>query len=832
MAKKCNVSNLKISLNDTTQKTVVASWSFTPPKKRNGKVLAALKEYKIQWSYRSKKGKVYTEDSSTTSRTVAEYTFPDNSTAVKITVTPVSKKTTKWTGVAATSSYFYLTSTRPETPSAPKLTVDGLKATLSIDNYDSGIQESTGLSIWIRCQVLRDGTDVVFDKKCSMVSGGELWDGSSRPSPVAISLGYGHTYKARAIAWSIYTGLYSLKWSDYGSEVSTPPCAPTWNTKLKSNPYINSDGEVVLQWNTVSGAKKYVVEYATNVKYFNESPENVSSVTIETGRTAHITGLTKGYRYYFRVQAVNDGGESPFTSALSIIYGTEPAAPTTWSNVNSISVGESINLYWLHNSQDESSQTAAQIYMSLTTGGKTTEATNNVTNLPKKTDTDTNPIGKYVVNVSSSKDGYSIYKWKMRTKGILDKWSPWSTLRTFYAYSKPTMTIMPVLDSTGQNGFITSNTSSNSEPYSVVSFPIKIKGTAGPTGQTPIGMAVTITSLAGYYAYDITGQVKYVGPNTEVYHRIITQNDSDVLTDEHHFTLSLSPSDVDLEDGAKYKISCTLSTDAGLSVDAEPIIFSVEYTDASVTLDADFNVSDDDSVSLAIQPAVLDAEGNEIYSTEGNIKYNLYVYRRDYNGEFTLIAGPIDNLEGITVIDPHPSLANAVYRLVAQDTATGAISFSDTESVDIESHSVIIQWGDRVMTYLADTDDDPSAMQDTDSLEAQYNSSTVLKLPYNIGVSDSYSKDVSLVEYIGRSRPVSYYGTQLGETSTWTVEIPKDDLDTLWLIRRLAIYTGDVYVREPSGSGYWANVEVSYQQTHSSLTIPVTFNITRVEGGV
>jgi hypothetical protein len=107
-----------------------------------------------------------------------------------------------------------------------------------------------------------------------------------------------------------------------------------------------------------------------------------------------------------------------------------------------------------------------------------------------------------------------------------------------------------------------------------------------------------------------------------------------------------------------------------------------------------------------------------------------------------------------------------------------------------------------------------------------------LKLPYNIDVSDDHDNDVELVEYIGRSHPVSYYGTQRGETATWNVEIDKNDEETLLGIRRLAIYMGDVYVREPSGSGYWANVSVSYSQKHNDLTIPVTFKIARVEGGM
>ena len=46
------------------------------------------------------------------------------------------------------------------------------------------------------------------------------------------------------------------------------------------------------------------------------------------------------------------------------------------------------------------------------------------------------------------------------------------------------------------------------------------------------------------------------------------------------------------------------------------------------------------------------------------------------------------------------------------------------------------------------------------------------------------------------------------------------------------MYQGDVYVREPRGMGYWANVGVSFTITHQELTIPVTLDITRVEGGM
>ena len=43
---------------------------------------------------------------------------------------------------------------------------------------------------------------------------------------------------------------------------------------------------------------------------------------------------------------------------------------------------------------------------------------------------------------------------------------------------------------------------------------------------------------------------------------------------------------------------------------------------------------------------------------------------------------------------------------------------------------------------------------------------------------------------------------------------------------------GDVYVREPSGSGYWASISISFNKNHCELSIPVSISVTRVEGGV
>jgi hypothetical protein len=201
----------------------------------------------------------------------------------------------------------------------------------------------------------------------------------------------------------------------------------------------------------------------------------------------------------------------------------------------------------------------------------------------------------------------------------------------------------------------------------------------------------------------------------------------------------------------------------------------------------------------------------------------LSVYRKEFDGSFTEIASDLQNSMNVFVTDPHPALDYARYRIVAKSKTTGIITYHDIPAYPVRGKEVIIQWDEEWSSF---------ATSEEGTLSEQPWNGSMLKLPYNVDVSDNFSPDVSLVEYVGRSHPVSYYGTQKGYTSTWNMDIVKRDKETLYALRRLASYMGDVYVREPSGSGYWANVAVSFQQTHCELVIPVTLTITRVEGGV
>ena len=156
--------------------------------------------------------------------------------------------------------------------------------------------------------------------------------------------------------------------------------------------------------------------------------------------------------------------------------------------------------------------------------------------------------------------------------------------------------------------------------------------------------------------------------------------------------------------------------------------------------------------------------------------------------------------------------------------STGAISFYDLPAYPVGGNSIVLQWNEVWSNF--------EAVEETGDIDAVPWAGSMLMLPYNIDVTSNHKPDVELVEYIGRANPVSYYGTQYGETATWKTDIDKTDVETLYALRRLSKWMGDVYVREPSGSGYWAHVTVSFSETHLKTVIPVTLEITRVEGGI
>lgn len=912
-------------------------------------------KYEYEWEYTIKdtKGTWWTGVKTSTKDTECTWVIPKNAEKIRFRVKPVAENkpqssssgstssdklydesywtsssstttsssakpywTAEWTNFNGDGAYkpYSTDSLPPLPPPIPSVRLsDTDKFTLisEIDNIDAEELHATG----VKFQIVKNNSSeyassvVTIDKEYKYVSYTRKVDA-------------GGEYKVRCKS---YRGNLESAWSDYSSVVATAPSKPSgFKTCRAKSSSIDGKISVYLSWDQVPAAKTYDIEYATNRNYFDGSDQTqtISNITLTNYETY---SLEAGNEYFFRLRAVNDGGESDWSDISDgVALGEPPVAPTTWSSTTTATVGGPLTLYWVHNAKDGSSQTWASLGLEIYTANGLDENGNtnyqlqwnkeieikNTEDIEERDKTSSFDATAYLADQIPSlyKDGVQL-RWRVRTAGVTDEFGEWSVVRMIDIYAEPSVTLT-VRDATN-----TINTTFDT----VGSLPIYISTSTQPPTQAPIGFHLSVVSNDAYETVDNVGNDKMVSAGEVIYSRYIDQG-----TDLSDFVLSAG--DIDLESSVNYTLTCVVAMNSGLTAETS-LNFVVSWEEvsyvpnATISYDPDlivthihpycerytstyfgveydsktdvYTATETEVTAVGIEPLVrmYMANGTEVFSEyvedgetiyyyenrygkrveieeslitrkeqvytstgervcsglteftideQGNISGGdeitlceiqtgtpvdgvlLSVYRREFDGSYTELGKDIDNTKNTYVTDPHPALDYARYRIVATTQSTGAISYYDMPGFPIGEKAIIIQWSED-WTNFDVAGDDPQSQPPW--------SGSLLRLPYNIDVSDDYGMDVSLVEYAGRKRPVSYYGTQLGETSSWNTVIPKDDEETLYALRRLAIWTGDAYVREPSGTGYWANVAVSFNQKHLDVTIPVTLKIKRVEGG-
>lgn len=729
--------------------------------------------YAVAWYYDTGDGVWFTGGSSDVNVKNATYSGPSNANRIKCVVTPVAKThkvndtdTPYWAG-SATSTEYSTAADPPEVPPTPSVSANKYTISCTVDNISDARSDQIEFEIYNDTSVVNKGIGTVRACKatynCNVNAGG--------------------SYRVRCRSINLYydSKIYS-SWSDFSSSIKTIPSAPKGFDSCKAT----SKTSVGMTWSSVTGAETYDIEYATKISYFDGSDATSTVTGIKTLQYEK-TGLESGNTYYFRIRAVNEKGESAWSQISSTVIGKKPSPPTTWSSTTTAVTGDPLYLYWVHNSEDGSSQTYAELEMYID-GTKYTETIKNTEDEDLKDKT-----SSYSIDTSQYKEGTQI-QWRVRTAGVTKDYGDWSVQRTIDIYAPATLTI-DLTDSSGTSISV------------LTAFPFYVSALAGPKTQSPVSYHVLVTSNEAYATIDQIGNEKVINRNEEIYSKYFDTSEA--------LLVELSAGNIDLQSGYSYTVEVTVAMNSGLTAVATKE-FSVNWTDVLYEPDAEIGI-DGSSYCAYIRPYCLDLNKDFIENVL------LSVYRREYDGSFTEIATEIENGKNVHVVDPHPALDYARYRIVAIDKSTGAVSFYDPPGYPIMAKNIIIQWDETWQSF--------DVLSETSMEEPAY-AGSILKLPYNIDVSDSNDSDAVLVEYSGRKHPVSYYGTQLGVSSNWSTEIPKYDKSTLYAIRRLQMWMGDVYVREPSGSGYWANVKVSYSINHSDLVIPVTLTIKRVEGGM
>lgn len=734
-----------------------------------------LDHFEVTWYYATGDGVWFQANESDVKIKQATYGAPSNAYRVKVTVKPVSQtyevneeEVYYWTGTAVSQDY-YVASNPPEKPSSPSVKIEKFTLTATLENISDSRTDKIQFEVY--GGTTRTNTGTVSVTTCR--------------ATYSCNINVGSDYRVRCRAINTYNSatVYG-EWSDFSSSEATIPSAPSGITTLSAL----SATSINVGWEAVTNATSYEVQYTTQSSYFDTATSEVQSTTVESVVTnAQLTGLESGQEYFFRVRAVNDKGNSSWTGIKSIVIGKDPIAPTTWSSTTTAIIGETLLLYWVHNAEDNSSETYAELEMYVD-GVKSTYTIKNTSS-----EEDKDKTKYYEVDTSSYSEG-AVIQWRVRTAGITKTYGDWSVQRTVDIYAPATLTLR-ILNAEGE------------DISTLTTFPFYISALAGPATQLPIGYHVSITSDEMYNTVDSVGDPKIVNAGEEVY--------SNYFDSSTELMVEMSANNIDLSNNANYTVNVTVSMDSGLRTTGTAS-FSVSWIEPEYEPDAEIGI-DTTNYTAYISPYCIDDDNEPV----GDVL--LSVYRREFDGTYTEIASGLDTASNTFIVDPHPALDYARYRIVATSVSSGAVSYYDPPGYPVKGNAVIIQWDDKWSNFDAQTGEELADPPWTGSM---------LKIPYNIDVSDSNQQDVALVSYIGREYPVTYYGTQIGSTSNWSMEIPKEDKDTLYALRRLARWMGDVYVREPSGSGYWANIAVSFSQKHCELTIPVTLDITRVEGGI
>jgi hypothetical protein len=761
---KTNTSNkafIKMfGLQSDTDRTVYATWTWDRENTEN---------YKLLWEYDTGNSVWFVGNDGNTTHKQSTYNAPSNAKKVRFRVKPVNKSGTtngnsssSWTAEWSTAQTYSFSSNPPAKPPTPTVTIDGTKLTATVTNLPG---ETTTIEFY----VAKNDTMKFDSKKATVLTG---------TASYAFTISLGNKYK---VCCRAVKGSTASDWSDYSANVETIPSTPSKITTCKAN----SETSVYLEWPEVNNAKTYEVAYTTEKEILDYPNQYTSQGDIKDPHHIQI-GLTTGQEYFFRVRAINDVGESGWSSISSVVIGTKPAAPTTWTSTTTAVKGEELILYWTHNSEDGSSQTYAEVELDIN-GEKQVHTVKNSTEEDEKDKTSVFPI-----NTMAFAEGATL-RWKVRTAGITNVYGEWSVERTVDIYAPATLE----LDVTDVNG----------DAFETLeSLPFYIRALAGPSTQIPIGYQVSIVSNDIYETVDNVGRDVIVNVGDKVYSKYYDISEA--------LYLEISAFSVSLANNASYTITCTVTMDSGLTASASSD-FTVAWTDEEYSPNAEISI-DPETYCAYIRPYCTGEDGALL---EGVM---LSVYRREFDGGFTEIAKNLSNTSNTFVTDPHPALDYARYRIVAVMPETSAVSYYDMPGYPVGGTAVIIQWDEDWQSFDATPDSVLSQPTWVGSM---------VKLPYNIDISNRRSKDVEHVNYIGRKYPVAYYGTQLGETATWSVVIDKDDVETLYAIRRLGSWVGNVYVREPSGSGYWASVTVNDDSKHTDLTILITIDVTRVEGG-
>ena len=600
----------------------------------------------------------------------------------------------------------------------------------------------------------------------------------------SFTLSAGKWYRGRARLKSEKASKSASPWGYAAESVLTKPPAPSGLSAAATGA-----SAAKVTWSAAAGATSYKVQHiAGETADFDSNPEAVDETEISSGTAYTPSDLDSGTVHWFRVKAVNSGGESGWSGAASCTVATPPEAPTVLDTSSSYMEGATARIRWTHNSTDGSAQTSAQVELSFS--GPNAPGNGRTVDVSGATQA-------LALSLAGMGDGTSV-AFRVRTKGIHASWSPWSGSSSFTVYEQPELACS-LAQPDGEGG-----TAALDADHPLACFPINATLDASGGGNSVV-------------AYDVAIVCATPADMVDRYGRTVRASVGEVAW-QGHYSTSDDPLEVEigagecmLANGGAYELRAAVAMASGLRAECAPCAFSVSFDvsmaqpSATVTFDPDYLTADVVPTCSALDPETGEETGE---LREGT---SLAVYRVEADGDLVCLARAVPNDGASTVTDPHATFRECWYHIVATDDATGVSTAADYAD-DSAHDSCTIQWGESWKPA-----GEGATRYDYDG--------SILDGFYNMSFDQDVAPVAEAARYEGRKRPVHYYdGVAVEESASYTLQFELSDAETMSLVRALLAHHGDAYVREPTGTGFWARIRghVSYAAGNPFATFSVT----------
>ena len=642
--------------------------------------------------------------------------------------------------------------------------------------------------------------------------------------------------------------------STYQQGGSTPQAASGLN--VEKDP--NSNDTVLLTWNwDWTDANAAEISWSKNKNAWNstDGPQTYLVENTHSGRW-YISGLDTSDPWYFRVRLLKQDSDATIYGAYSDIYppngfslAASPATPKlTVDPEGAVTVNQTVDCYWVYATNDGTPQESAELYEAFinATTGVVTYSSNSL----KKVNTSSH------ISFTPEEFGWDYGQ----THYIALRVRSASGMPSIN-YSDPyALNIRPAPVATITNSSIVSyswtTTDENDDPVTITeptlrSLPLTVTVTgAGSSGLT----TVVVKRRDSFPAERPDGNI-FVGYADEVVCRMSH-------TGEGQFTINRDDCKGygTLDDTADYQIIGYIQDENGQTAESTPLDFVVHWDIQPVIAQANIEYDNEQYIAM-ITP---------LGSADMNIGDVCDIYRLSIDRPILIIEnGEFDK----TYVDPYPTLGTyGGYRIVsktkygdyrseegmytwmdynpyvtadAQHYLLDGHVYVESENLDnISDYSFeFTESGNLQLNYDLDLranfwlrHGDLYVSEGTDAFIKLFSiiidfDGKQLLLPYDITVSNSWTKDFQETKYLGGSVQGDWY-PGVSKTASLTTRIPIEYTpENMQLLSQLAEYAGICHVRIPDGSNYYANVNVKDDRENKQVNqlSKITLTITRVD---